>query len=116
VLPPTLAENVEAVTRRYWALDQTMLNASVKRWAYIADAPIMLHRLSLQGWKMVLREPEDLGAPLVKAVVYHPTKGYAEAIGSLREFQAPGAPYNPYDDLKSSVMLSALQGAWEMVR
>jgi hypothetical protein len=28
LLPPTLAENVEAVTRRYWALDATMVPGS----------------------------------------------------------------------------------------
>jgi hypothetical protein len=28
VLPPSLAENVEAVTRRYWALDSTMVPGS----------------------------------------------------------------------------------------
>jgi hypothetical protein len=32
LLPPTLAENVEAVTRRYWALDSTMVPSS---WLHI---------------------------------------------------------------------------------
>lgn len=27
ILPPTLTENVEAVERRYWSLDQTMLSS-----------------------------------------------------------------------------------------
>jgi hypothetical protein len=56
LLPPTLAENVEAVTRRYWALDSTMVPGS---WLQIPRG-YGLYRVAGDRWIVDVVYPDGI--------------------------------------------------------
>lgn len=68
ILPPTPAENAEAV-RRYWALDRTMLNPAAG-FPQVADS-MMPWLPDASEWRLVLQGPEHLGRAAYRATFYN---------------------------------------------
>ena len=115
ILPPTLAENVEAVTRRYWALDQTMLTPASMKWlAQPYDAAAKYHILSQEGWHMVNQEPYHLGKAAIRMTLYHKSRTpfeYAWAECDMYDARRRGVTE---DQMRIETLVRVIDEAWSM--
>jgi hypothetical protein len=78
LLPPSLVENAEAVTR-YWVLDRTHLAPRIP-----------------EGWTTTFRGPDQTGMAAIELGAWHVSGAtYAERV-DLRDLGGPGARFQPY--------------------